>query len=284
MGVFTGELLKLYERASRRPWEASYGMVRVSPHSWYVGEEWVGVILVETGRGLVMLDSGINGQRPYIFEAVRKLGYDPEKDIRLCLLSHAHADHCSGMPLLQAYAKPQVWMSEPEKDWAARPEQYNDVPAAVDVLLPFRPDAFYDYASPIKHGGFSFTVLHTPGHTPGTSSFLYEDRDADGTVYRVGMHGGMGLNTLYDECFGSAGEAEEARRVYREANARLLEIPVDITISNHGQNIHMKEKLGKDKTDFRPFIDPGFWKRHIREKLDALDRLERESRFRKAGS
>ena len=280
MTMTAADINAKYERASRRPWEASYGMVRVTPHSWYVGDAWVGVILIETEDGIVLLDSGIAGQMWLIFESVRKLGYDPEKDIRLCLLSHAHPDHCSGAALLRAYARPVLYMSPYERDWPHDPERYADLPPEVDMVVPFDADRYYDYETPIGHGGFSFTVLHTPGHTPGTSSFFYEDRNADGTVYRVGMHGGMGLNTLFDGCFGSREEALRVRGIYRRSMESLLGLPVDITITNHAGNIEMSRRMPEDRADYRPFVDPSYWRRHLEKKLLALDALEKESVFR----
>ena len=280
MAKLLPELEKIYYRSSHRPWEDSYGMVRLTPHSWYVGDTWLGVVLIETNDGIVMIDSGIQGQMWLIFESIRKLGYNPETDIKLVLLSHAHADHCSGMALLQHYSHPVVYMSPYEKDWPHDPEQFARIPQYVDIVEPFDYDFLYDYKTPIEHGGFTFTVLHTPGHTPGTSSIFYEDRDEDGTVYRVGLHGGMGVNTMVDGCFATKEQAEKERGAFRAMMEGLKGMPVDITITNHAGNIRMSERMGEDKTDFRPFVDPTFWDAHIDRILDQLTAIEKETCFK----
>ncbi|MBQ6799377.1 MAG: MBL fold metallo-hydrolase [Oscillospiraceae bacterium] len=273
-------LSEIYYRSSHRPWEDSYGMVRMTPHSWYVGDTWLGVVLIETNDGIVMIDSGIHGQMWLIFESLRKLGYDPQKDIKLVLLSHAHPDHCSGMALLQNYAHPVVYMSPFEKDWSWDMSYHTRVPERVDIVQPFTYDYLYDYKTPIEHGGFTFKVLHTPGHTPGTSSIFFEDHDDEGNVYRVGLHGGMGTNTMVDSNFTTGEEAERERKAFRAMMEGLKGMPIDITITNHAGNIKMSERMGEDKTDWRPFVDPAFWDAHIDVILAQLDQIEEETCFR----
>lgn len=275
MAMSHNQIMERYRKSNHRPWEDSYGMVRLSPHTYYVGDNWVGVLLILTEDGIVMIDSGIKGQMWLIFESVRKLGYDPEKDIKLCLLSHAHSDHCSGMALLKAYANPIIYMSEIEKDWVRDPLRYAVFSKDVDYVEPFEADRFYEYGVLIEHGGFRFLPVHTPGHTPGTTSIFYED-----SGYRVGFHGGMGMNTLLDSCFSCREDALRERMIYRSNMEKLLDIPVDITVTNHAGNIKLSQRAGEDKMDFLPFVDYGFWKRHLREKLDKLSQMEVESVFK----
>jgi len=275
MAMTQEQIMARYYQANHRPWEDSLGMVRLAPHTYYVGDNWVGVLLIETEDGLVMIDSGIKGQMWMIFESVRKLGYDPEKDIKLCLLSHAHADHCSGMALLKAYSNPVIYMSELEKDWPRDPVQLGRIPASVDSVEPFEADRFYVYDTPIEHGGFSFLPVYTPGHTPGTTSFFYEDGG-----YRVGFHGGMGMNTLFDNCFSCREDALRERGIYRTHMEKLLDIPVDITVTNHGSNIRLSQRVGADRMDFQPFVDRHFWKAHLVSKLEKLSQMESESIYK----
>ena len=167
-------------------------------------------------------------------------------------------------------------------DWLTDPSIWERY-APVDQYTPFEPDRLYDYEKPITWGGFTFDVKHTPGHTPGTTSCFFDDVDEDGTVYRVGLHGGMGINVLTDSNYGDdeAERAKKERADFRKMMESLMDIPVDITISNHGPNIELVERMGPDKTDFRPFIDPAYWAMHLRRQLKGLDGVEAESKFNK---
>ena len=57
-------------------------------------------------------------------------------------------------------------------------------------------------------------------------------------------------------------------------------LPIDITITNHAEKIRMSERMGEDKTDFRPFVDPAFWDAHIDRILDQLTAIEKETCFK----
>ncbi len=269
-----------YTKASHRSWEDATGPVRVSPHSWFVGQTWVGVILIETGEGLMIIDSGICGQMWQIFEAIRKIGYDPERDVKLCLLSHCHIDHFSGMQHLQHYCHPIVYMSEIEKDWPTSAALHDTEGA--DYYLPFQPDRYYDYKKPIELGRIKIQPVLTPGHTPGTTSFFFEDTDEEtGKTYLVGLHGGLGLNTFGDDDFLCAEEAFAARDAFRAMLLDMRQKKVDISITNHPMNICFKEHMGEDKNDYRSFIDPTVWTKQFDDKLAELDILERQSRYQR---
>ena len=62
----------------------------------------------------------------------------------------------------------------------------------------------------------------------------------------------------------------------------IRDVPVDITITNHGMNINMGERMGADKTDFRPFVDSSFWAKHVDKVLAELDEIEANSKYGKA--
>lgn len=261
-----------------RPWETSIGPIHMAPHCWYVGDAYVGAVIVETKDGIVLLDTSLFGQMYMIFEAIRNLGYDPQKDIKLCLLTHAHLDHCSGMAILQHYSHPTMYMSPFEADWPAQPEVYYG--HRLNDYIPYNVDRLYDYDQPIEHGGFTFHVMHTPGHTEGTSSIFFEDTDEEsGITYKVGMHGGLGLNTLVDSRFTCAEDAHTARNAFRERLLEWKEIPVDITIFNHPANIDLDLATVEDTRDFQKFVDRNLWRYQIDKKISELDELERNSVF-----
>ena len=59
MAISHDQIMERYRKSNHRPWEDSCGMVRLAPHTYYVGDSWVGVLLIETQDGIVMIDSGI---------------------------------------------------------------------------------------------------------------------------------------------------------------------------------------------------------------------------------
>lgn len=271
------EIAQVYKQASMQPWESGFETIRVAPNCWYIGGSWVSVTVIATSAGLAIIDAGLRGQTFLLFEAIRKLGYDPQRDIKLCLLTHAHLDHCSGMANFQNYAHPVMYMSPYEKDWPAHPEKYyQDVSEDIDQFVPYKVDRLYDYKTPIVLGDHSFRVLHTPGHTVGCSSIFFEDVDeTTGKAYNVGLHGGLGLDGLRDILHNDSGEAATVRENFRAQLVALRDIPVDICIANHPQYIDMESVLTEDHTDYTPFVDPTAWKAQLDRKIAELDAIER---------
>ena len=87
------------------------------------------------------------------------------------------------------------------------------------------------------------------------------------------------MNTMIDTEFTCAQAAFEARDAFRKQMLTLREKHVDISITNHPDNIHMFDRIGPDKTDYTPFVDPSVWVRQIDEKLAELNELEKNSVF-----
>jgi len=276
------EIAEIYKRSSTQPWESNFGSVRVAPHCWYIGDSWVGVTMIATKAGLALIDAGLRGQTFLLFEEIRHLGYDPQHDIKLCMLTHAHLDHCSGLANLQNYSHPVTYMSPYEKHWIEHPElYYNDFSASVDQLVPYQVDRLYDYKTPIVLGEFSFTILHTPGHTPGCSSMFFTDYDeTTGQTYRVALHGGLGLATIADCCYTDAGTARRERAEFRRRMEELRELPVDICIANHPEYIDMEKRICHNREEYRLFVDNTIWRWQLDRKLSELTELEQGSIFR----
>ena len=76
------------------PWALTVKPFQVSPRTWYVaGQTWVGCYLIDTGSGLILIDTAIPESMYLLVDSIYRLGYKPE-DIKKILLSHAHFDHC----------------------------------------------------------------------------------------------------------------------------------------------------------------------------------------------
>jgi len=101
----------------------------------------------ETGEGLV-IDPGDEVFR--IVKEITNLGLT----IRYILITHGHVDHVSGARELKRITRAPVWI--------------HPLDAAG---LSFPPDGALAEGQEIALGGFTISVIHTPGHSPGGVCF-----------------------------------------------------------------------------------------------------------------
>ena len=81
-------------------WNRPLQPFHVYGNTWYVGTGGLGVVLIEAGDGLILLDGGLPQSAGPIADSIRKLGFDPAA-IRYIGMSHAHYDHVGGIAALQ---------------------------------------------------------------------------------------------------------------------------------------------------------------------------------------
>ncbi len=116
-----------------------------------------------------------------IIGGMKKLGLDPQK-VKYVILSHAHSDHDGGARFLQD-SLPTAHLVYGGPDWDAVDASTNHQGGK-----PKR-DVTANDGQVISVGDASVRVLTTPGHTPGTLSYLFEFKD-NGKPVRVAYVGG----------------------------------------------------------------------------------------------
>ena len=143
---------------------------------FYVGRTDVGAWLIKTSDGLVLIDTLYNPAEAeqVVVAGIRKLGLDPDA-IKMVLITHNHGDHAGGMSYFQKKGVPILVSQD---DWGALGGAPN--PAAV----------LHDRQVLIV-GDTKITVLHTPGHTPGTISVVFPVTQ-DGQKHMAVLMGGVG--------------------------------------------------------------------------------------------
>lgn len=146
----------------------------------------------------VLVDTGPAGQERTLLRRLARAGVDPD-EISLIVLTHCHPDHAGGAAQLRRQLRVPVAVHAAELDWAAtgtsvlyhaqRPFGH----LLRRILRPsfpaFTPDIVLDHGTRLDEHGAPLTVLHTPGHTPGSVTLLHRP---DGKAF-VGdlLAGGM---------------------------------------------------------------------------------------------
>ncbi|OOM80846.1 metallo-beta-lactamase [Clostridium sp. BL-8] len=259
-----------------RPWEASVEPFKVAPHAYYVGNSWVGAYLIETSEGLILIDTTMHNQVYLVLESIRKLGFDP-KDIKIILLSHAHYDHCGGLRPIKEYTGAKLYMGKEDEYFLT--ERQDLIYTEGYPFGSFKPDEYYDDNKSITLGDITINTLHTPGHTPGTTSFFFEVKDDDGKVYHCGMHGGIGLNTLDDETIQSNDWPISMREDFLNGLLKVRDMKIDITLGSHPNQTNMLAQIDKITDTFNPFYDETVWGKFIDRRIEMIKKIIETSKL-----
>jgi metallo-beta-lactamase class B len=192
--------------------------VRLFDDLYFVGMKTVSAWALTTSEGIILLDAMFHyNVGETVVAGLEKLGLDPAA-IRYVLISHGHNDHFGGARFLQEVYGARIVMSA--ADWQhieTWPQLGSTAP------LPER-DVVARDGDEITLGGTSVKIALTPGHTPGTLSFIFPVRDGE-RGHRVGYWGGGSVSFL------PAAEIETYIRSARRF--RDLDPAVDVEMSNH---------------------------------------------------
>ena len=170
-------------------------------HSWaLVGSE--GIIVIEALYDYMVADEVAGG--------LRTLGLDMNK-VKYAVMSHAHGDHDGGAAFLQD-SIPGVRLVYGAADWDAVDKSTNRPGGK-----PKR-DMVATDGQRLSVGDASIQIITTPGHTPGTLSYLFEVKD-NGKPLRVVYVGGTaipfnGTAAYYDQYIASSQKLAKAAADY----------------------------------------------------------------------
>lgn len=214
---------------------------------YYVGIDWVAAYLIETGDGLILIDSLYGSWLPVLLNNIRELGFDPA-DVKYLINTHGHFDHAGGSALFQKVYGSRVVMTA--EDWQvaqAKPEL-----AAFYMPTP-RVDMVAEDGDTISLGDNTITLYKTPGHTEGVLSLGYTGKDGDDT-HSILTLGGVGLN------FSGIERTETYLDSYRRLQS--MQDSFSVSLPNHqsmGRVFDRRDLLAQRQAgEAHPFVDkPG---------------------------
>ncbi len=148
----------------------------------------VNAFLINTGRNLVLVDAGtarcFTPSLGHVVENIRASGYRPEQ-VDTILLTHLHPDHVCGLTRegKAVFPRAAVYASQYETDYWLNAELAEKVDDKHRPSFKMAQDAVapYQAAGRFRSYGMDETlvpgvsIVATPGHTPGHTSYLFTD-------------------------------------------------------------------------------------------------------------
>ena len=250
--------------AQREGWTRPFPAHRVIGNLYAVWTYDLGVFLITSPDGHILINTGLEDSTSLIGGSIESLGFRLE-DVKILLTMQAHWDHTAALAEIKQLTGAQMWATA------------GDAPVLEDGgfsdphfggKVSFRPvsvDKIIADGDLIELGETRLTVLETPGHTAGSSSYTVRVRE-DGRDYNVAIANmgtiNAGKRLVVDPTY--PGVAEDFAETFRKQKAW----EVDVWVAAHGSHgLHSKYEAGQDYSP-ETFIDPeGF--------LAAVERLEK---------
>jgi glyoxylase-like metal-dependent hydrolase (beta-lactamase superfamily II) len=148
-----------------------------------------GVYIIELPSGLVLIDAGSPGDEKKL---LAHLGAFINKPLHLIYITHAHLDHVGAAASIRRVANAPVAIHANDAVALASGETHlgkvrgrgritATLMPLVNWLLPVKPvaaDILLQDGQLLQEFGIPGYVLHTPGHTPGSTSLIVDGRVA----------------------------------------------------------------------------------------------------------
>ena len=258
------------ETLCHKPWSVAVAPFQVSPQTWYVsGQTWVGSYLIDTGDGLILIDTGIPESLYLLVNSIYQLGRRPT-DVKMILLSHAHFDHIGAAEALHQLTKAPIYLSREDEEFLRNFPEETEIPdSGSHVQRIAKIHRHYDDQIPIRLGNIAIRTLLTPGHTIGCTSFFWEEENpVTREVYTIAMHGGVGANTMNDDYYRSSRALTPKLRLRFFSDAeKLKQIHVDIALPSHPNQIEIMDRAGTYTHEAQPYLDDTVWPQFIDERV-----------------
>lgn len=268
-GVWAVERATLLAQNQAAPFLVPFPAHHVIGNIYFVGSTSLGIYLITTPEGHILVNPGLEESVPGIQEGVAKLGFK-FSDIKILLISHAHFDHDAGAARVKELtgAKYMVMDADvPVVESGGKGDFFYG--SRKDLLYPLaKVDRVLHDGDTVKLGDTMLTAHLTPGHTKGCTTWTMKVDDG-GKSYDVVIVGSPNVNEGYKlvgkaSYPGIAGDYEKGFRVLRSLHC-------DVFLGAHGGYYGMEEKYARLKDGgANPFIDPAGYESYVKEREQAF--------------
>lgn len=257
---------------TRDGWAEPAPPAHIHGQTWYVGTCGITVVLVDTGAGLVLIDTGPQEAVPHVLASIRALGFDPKR-IRWILSTHEHFDHVGGLAAMQRETGADIVSGPFIGDALRSGRPFPDDPQAAELAeKPMEP---VKVTRTLRDNGSVFTsdprfTAHaTPTHSPGSTSWSWRSCDQDGCKTIAFADS---ISTISSEGYRFSDNPRRIKQA-RYGLKRIAALPCDIMLTPHPSGSNLLERLSGREA----LVDAGACKAYAESGMKRLDqRLDKE--------
>ncbi len=251
---------------------------KISDNIYYVGDKYVCIHMIDTGDGLVLIDSGYFNCEHILIDSIYKLGFNP-RDVKWIIHSHAHYDHFGASSEFKKMYGTRLAISRvdfesvKEKPHRAHIDNTKFPYARIPEF-----DKTLEDGEVFELGNMKMRCVLTPGHTDGVMSFFW-NTTWQGEEYVAATFGGAGVGavTLPHLCYNE--RPYDTPQTMLRAIDSVIEEKVDFHLGNHPGNNNTFGRYEKMKKEGgNPFLNPLSWKTFLLELKKSVDEKIEENK------
>lgn len=252
-------------------WTTPLPPFRIADGLFYVGSRELAAYLLVTPAGDILINSDYTTSPPQIRQSVEQLGFH-WKDIKILLISHAHADHAGGSAEIVRETGARYEVMEGDAGTI-------ESGGATDFAFGHRgksnryPRAHVDRAlhdgDTVSLGGTVLTAHLTPGHTPGCTTWslrVHVPGEPASVLRNAVIVGSWNVLPSYHlvPSPGHPASYPGIAQDFEHSFQVLRSLPCDVFLGAHGEYFDMAAKLKRMPAEGdQVWIDPGGYQRAI---------------------
>ena len=244
---------KVTEPKTVEEWSRPYPPFRIAGNLYYVGTYDLACYLITTTRGNILINTGLAASAPQIKKNIEALGFK-FSDIKILLTTQAHYDHMGAMAAIKKMTRAQLMVDEKDADVLVHGGS-SDYALGIygQSFEPVKADRLLHDRDSIVLGDTHLIMLHHPGHTKGSCSFLLKVKDTQRsyTVLIANLP-----SIIIDKKFSEVSTYPNIAEDYAYTLAAMKNLSFDIWVASHASQFHLHDKH-KPGDSYNPsaFID-----------------------------
>lgn len=248
-------------------WSQPYEPFRVAGNLYYVGTYDLASYLIVTNKGNILINTGLADSLPMIKNNIKKLGFK-YSDIKIVLLTQAHYDHLGAMAAIKKETGAKLYVDQADADVLKSGGKSDYEMGKYGVTFePIIPDYVLKNKDLVTLGDTKLMMLHHPGHTKGSCSYLFETKD-NKRKYKI-LIANM-PTIIIDKKFSEVTSYPTIQKDYEYTLKEMKKLDFDIWVASHASQFDLHKKhQPKDLYNPEVFMNK-------KEYLDEIDSLEKE--------
>lgn len=244
-------------------WNREQAPFRIFGNTYYVGVHGLSAVLIASPDGHVLIDGDLPQSAPLIAQHVKQLGFRIQ-DVKLILNSHVHYDHAGGIAELQRITGAKVVASDIAAQ-VLRTGKVDRNDPQFEILEAYPAVSAVEALGAresVNVGKLQLKVIHTPGHTPGGTSWSWQSCEGKRCLNVIYADS---LNAISDESFKYGGDDRypNAATDMESSIAALAAAPCDILIAAHPNLTGLWSIIDEHgKGDREKLVEPSSCKRY----------------------